>query len=81
MIMFMALIVYNLETINSVASLTWHSFSTQNYFDQRGVFLSVIVGLPLLIIISTQVLLALYSSAFLLIKVKRKQLLIDKKKK
>jgi len=40
-------ILASLETLNSLGSVHWKSFSDQNYFDTRGVFAGVVVALPL----------------------------------
>mmetsp|Transcript_34315 Transcript_34315/g.55496 ORF Transcript_34315/g.55496 Transcript_34315/m.55496 type:complete len:161 (+) Transcript_34315:57-539(+) len=65
------LLVYNAEPINSYCSQHWKSFATQPYFDQRGLFISVVFSGPLLLISSIQIMLCLATSAGLLVKVKR----------
>ena len=47
--------VYLSETINYYLHDHWREFATQDYFDRHGVFLSVILGAPLLLIGFTQV--------------------------
>lgn len=41
--------VYLAERLNTVLSENWQKFSTQNYFDTHGIFLSVLWSGPLLI--------------------------------
>mmetsp|Transcript_54543 Transcript_54543/g.97397 ORF Transcript_54543/g.97397 Transcript_54543/m.97397 type:complete len:170 (+) Transcript_54543:84-593(+) len=41
-------ILYFAERLNSIARAHWKAFSTQDYFDDQGVFASVLLGLPLL---------------------------------
>lgn len=41
-------ICYYLENINSYLERNWKSFASQNYFDKSGLFLCVMVGLPVL---------------------------------
>lgn len=47
---------------------------TQNYFDERGVFISAMYSGPLLLVVLAQMLYAFFSAASLLVKVKRKQI-------
>lgn len=42
--------VYFAENLNRVLRKNWKSFSTQNYFDPQGVFLSTLWSGPLLVI-------------------------------
>lgn len=42
--------VYLAERLNSLLGENWKSFSTQNYFDPNGVFLSSVWSGPLLVI-------------------------------
>ena len=44
------ILVYFCESVNTYCSLHWRDFSTQNYFDERGVFASVMYAAPLLVI-------------------------------
>ena len=43
-------IIFFLEYINTYASINWQLFSDQNYFDQHGVFIGVIIATPLIFI-------------------------------
>lgn len=40
-------IVLNAERLNSFLSSHWHVFARENYFDERGAFISLMVSLPL----------------------------------
>lgn len=44
------ILVYFCESVNTYCALHWREFSTQNYFDERGVFASVMYAAPLLVI-------------------------------
>jgi hypothetical protein len=42
------LVVYHAERLNSLLSSNWHMFARENYFDEGGAFVSLMVSLPLL---------------------------------
>lgn len=42
-------IVLNAERLNGLLSSHWHLFARENYFDQGGAFISLVVSLPLLV--------------------------------
>jgi transmembrane protein 18 len=69
-----ALIVKCSEYLNRIAATHWASFSTQNYFDRRGVFMSIMVCCPLLLDSLIMLLLFLREASHLLIKFKTVQL-------
>ena len=73
--------VYFAETLNKYGAENWASFSTQNYFDKNGIFVSVVFSAPLLLTGTFMMLYTLYSSAHMLVSVKRLELGIEKKKK
>jgi len=62
------------ERINSYCSTNWQSFSSQNYFDEHGVFASVMYAGPLLFICFVQLINFLLMASSSLIKVKRIEL-------
>lgn len=43
------LLVYFSESINEIASSNWHVFSRQQYFDSKGLFISVVFSMPILL--------------------------------
>ncbi|KAF2895558.1 hypothetical protein ILUMI_10622 [Ignelater luminosus] len=43
------LLVYFSESINRLASTNWKIFSRQQYFDSRGLFISVVFSVPILL--------------------------------
>ncbi|KAK5646325.1 hypothetical protein RI129_004789 [Pyrocoelia pectoralis] len=43
------LLVYFSENINQLASTNWKIFSRQQYFDSRGLFISVVFSVPILL--------------------------------
>ena len=43
------LIVYNAERLNGFLRSNWHMLTRENYFDEGGAFVSLVVSLPLLI--------------------------------
>uniref|UniRef100_A0A7S0HWS5 Transmembrane protein 18 n=1 Tax=Hanusia phi TaxID=3032 RepID=A0A7S0HWS5_9CRYP len=67
--------IYLAEPLNRFLSTHWESFSTQNYFDKHGVFLSVVWSTPLLLIGAYMVIQTLIASASLLVQVKRREIL------
>lgn len=75
------LIVFFCERINSLCSENWYEFATQNYFDEHGVFMGVIVCAPLLTIGFLQLLNLLVLASGALIKAKRMKLQRDRNDK
>jgi len=69
-----AALIAGAQTLNSLAAQHWRSFSTQNYFDPRGVFAGVVYAGPLLCIFLVHLVLLIKNSADLVVVVKRKEL-------
>lgn len=44
-------VVYFGETLNHLAAQHWQKFAGQNYFDEHGIFYSIVVSAPLLLIV------------------------------
>ncbi|CAB4289492.1 unnamed protein product [Prunus armeniaca] len=66
--------VYLAERLNSLLGENWKSFSTQNYFDPNGVFLSSVWSGPLLIIAIIILINTLLSLCCLIVRWKRAEL-------
>lgn len=71
-------VVFLAEHLNQMAADRWRDFSTQNYFDKHGVFVSVILSAPMLLILFLQLLLMLKDASHMVVKVKRHELGIEK---
>ena len=79
MLLFVGALVRSAEYINSWAAREWQSFCTQNYFDQRGIFISIFLCAPLLIDSFIMLVMFLVEAAQLLVQVKKAE--IKKKRK
>ena len=64
------IIVVCSQYINEWCCNHWQSFSSQNYFDESGMFITLVVSLPLSMISLIAVGLGLYNTAQLVIQVK-----------
>mmetsp|Transcript_3912 Transcript_3912/g.8471 ORF Transcript_3912/g.8471 Transcript_3912/m.8471 type:complete len:169 (-) Transcript_3912:191-697(-) len=74
MLLFIVLgLVYSAEWLNRLGARHWEDFATQNYFDPRGVFISVVYSTPLLTAAFGILINALRSTAHLLVEVKKLQ--------
>ena len=62
------------EYLNGLAARNWRLFSTQNYFDERGIFASALFSAPLLLTAFVILLMTLKSAAGLLVTAKRAEL-------
>ena len=74
-------LIYFAERLNRLAGENWKEFALQNYFDERGVFVSVMLSAPLLCVAFFVLINALKSAASLLIVVKRMEFKQDARKK
>ncbi|XP_033209079.1 transmembrane protein 18 [Belonocnema kinseyi] len=68
------LLVYFSESINEVAATNWMVFSRQQYFDSKGLFISVVFSVPILINCMIMVASWLYQSSQLMTNLKKAQL-------
>ncbi|XP_044742395.1 transmembrane protein 18 [Chrysoperla carnea] len=75
-VLFLVLLVmvYFSENINEIASLNWKKFSRQQYFDSKGLFISIVFSVPILLNCMLMVGQWLYQSTQLMTKLKRAQL-------
>eukprot|EP00483_Globobulimina_turgida_P010872 UN10893 len=64
------IIVSCAQYINEWCFNNWETFSNQNYFDRSGLFITVILSLPLCLISLIALILGLYNASQLVIKVK-----------
>lgn len=74
MLIFIGIVVKSSEWINAWAAREWESFCTQNYFDERGVFISVFLCAPLLVDSFIMLILFLREASQLLVQVKKAEL-------
>lgn len=74
MMAIIAVTVKSSEYLNRLAAQNWDAFCTQNYFDARGVFMSVMVCAPLLLDSLLMLLFFLREASQLLVRVKTMQL-------
>lgn len=49
LVLILVLLVYFSESINEIASSNWHVFSRQQYFDSKGLFISIVFSMPILL--------------------------------
>lgn len=77
----LALVIRSAEVFNQYGSSHWEKFATQDYFDKNGVFISLMLSAPLLLIAFIDLIVLLRESKNLLIEVKTLQLKAKRKKK
>jgi len=73
-------LVASAETANRIAAKHWRRFSTQNYFDEHGVFAGVAFAGPLLLLLLLIMLNLVRLASNLLVDVKRRELRAKVKK-
>ncbi|MED6132535.1 hypothetical protein PIB30_019863 [Stylosanthes scabra] len=66
--------VYLAERLNTVLRMNWEGFSSQNYFDPNGLFMSVLWSGPLLVIAMIILINTLFSLCYLIVRWKRAEL-------
>ena len=67
-------LAFGAERINTLARENWKKFSTQDYFDEKGLFISVVFSGPLLCILIVVLVNFLFIMTGVMIKVKRAEL-------
>ncbi|CAH0390439.1 unnamed protein product [Bemisia tabaci] len=68
------LLVYFSENLNEMAATNWRIFSRQQYFDGKGMFVSLVFSVPILLNCMVMVATWLYQSSQLMIQLKKAQL-------
>ncbi|XP_075214510.1 transmembrane protein 18 [Lycorma delicatula] len=68
------LLVYFSENINEVAANNWRVFSRQQYFDSKGMFISLVFSVPILLNCMIMVASWLWQSSQLMTQLRRAQL-------
>ncbi|XP_034230850.1 transmembrane protein 18 [Thrips palmi] len=68
------LLVYFSENINELASNNWRLMATHQYFDSKGMFISMVFSIPILLNCMGMVASWLYQSSQLMTKLKKAQL-------
>jgi hypothetical protein len=69
-----AVLVKSAEYLNRTAGEHWESFATQNYFDERGVFVAITFCSPLLLDSFLMLVMFLREAGQLLVQVKRAEI-------
>jgi len=64
------IMVRSAERLNNLGGEHWESFATQNYFDKRGIFISLMVSAPLLCVSVLMLIAFLREASGLLVEVK-----------
>uniref|UniRef100_A0A1E1WYV6 Transmembrane protein 18 n=1 Tax=Amblyomma aureolatum TaxID=187763 RepID=A0A1E1WYV6_9ACAR len=68
------LLVYFSEALNELAAQHWRAFSSQQYFDSQGMFISLVFSAPLLLNCIIMVGQWMWTSGTLMIRIKQAQL-------
>jgi hypothetical protein len=66
--------VRSAERLNDYGANEWERFATQNYFDSRGVFVSLMLSAPLLLVSACMLIAIVREASTLLIEVKKHEL-------
>lgn len=74
--------VVSISTVNDYCARHWRELGmTQNYFDEYGIFVSLMISSPIILISLGILIHAVSNASSLLIKVKRKELEMKRKQK
>jgi len=73
--------VRSAEYLNDYGRANWEQIATQNYFDQQGIFVSVMISAPLLLDSLIMLFIYLREASQLLVVVKRRQIAQQQKKR
>lgn len=74
LLFFVAVMVRSAEMLNRYGANNWETFATQNYFDEKGIFISIMMSAPLLMVSFIMLISYLREASGLLVQVKRQQL-------
>mmetsp|Transcript_35007 Transcript_35007/g.84723 ORF Transcript_35007/g.84723 Transcript_35007/m.84723 type:complete len:264 (-) Transcript_35007:8-799(-) len=74
-------LVRSAEWFNTVAAEHWESFATQDYFDSRGIFISIFLSGPLLLDSLMMLFMYVAEAGQLLVEVKKREMKDKQKKK
>jgi len=75
-----AVVVRSAESINGYGAKNWERFATQDYFDDKGIFISVMMSTPLLFMALFMLISYLREASYLLVEVKKYQIKEKQKK-
>lgn len=67
-------IVRSAEWLNKFGAKNWEQYATQNYFDEKGIFISLMLSAPILLMAFFMLISFLREAAGLLVEVKRQEL-------
>ena len=79
-LVFIGAVVRSAEWLNSLGAKYWERFATQDYFDNRGVFVAIMLSGPLLLDSLMMLFMFVSEASSLLIQVKRAEIKQKKKK-
>jgi hypothetical protein len=79
--LFMGIVVRSTEWLNTYGAQHWDDFSTQNYFDSKGIFIGIFLSAPLLMDSFLMLVIFLREASKLLVQVKTMELKQKQKKK
>jgi len=73
-LIFLAIIVRSAEMLNQYGSKHWEDFATQNYFDEGGIFVCIMVSAPIVFVSFLMLIAYLREAGQLLVQVKRAEI-------
>ena len=77
---FIFIVVRSAEWLNAKGEEHWESFATQDYFDKRGIFVSIMLCAPLMLDVLMMLLFFMKEASSLLVEVKRTEIQRKKQK-
>jgi len=73
-LVFLAILVRSAERLNQYGLKHWEEFATQNYFDDGGIFICIMVSAPIVLVSFAMLLSYLREASQLLVQVKRAEI-------